>query len=279
MVGSNIPENMWPHAYKTAAYIANRTPTKRLGWKTPFEAFTKSVPTIAHMHPFGCRAYPLIYKIPKLQKMRPRAQIGYLMGYDSTNIFWIWIPSQDRVIRIRDVRFNDNLLYDPSDLDLTSLNSSEAKRVVERLEIPEVMRQQDQELDKRDGYEDTSDYDSDTIVVNNTTTSTTTNTAKTTARNSSTPQQLPTPSITTVSESNPTTSGESSPVQESLTYENASASSSQAKSTPNSASNITNSVTIPLNTAANTTNTLSLRSSVSATLDEEHIIPTKRIRK
>ena len=72
MIEANMPDSMWNEAYKTAGYIANRTPTKRLGWRTPFEMFTKSVPAMAHMHPFGCRAYPLIHKIKKLDKMNPR---------------------------------------------------------------------------------------------------------------------------------------------------------------------------------------------------------------
>jgi len=47
------------------------------------------------MHEYGCKAYPLRQLIPRLQKLEPRAHIGYLIRYDSTNIFQIWIPSLD----------------------------------------------------------------------------------------------------------------------------------------------------------------------------------------
>ena len=73
MIEANMPEDMWPEAYNTAAYIANRTPIGRLKWKTPFEMFITQKPIIGHMHPFGCRAYAIDLKILKLNKMRPRA--------------------------------------------------------------------------------------------------------------------------------------------------------------------------------------------------------------
>ena len=37
------------------------------------------------------------------------------MGYDSTNIFRIWTPSRRKVIRSRDVLFNEDEIYDPTD--------------------------------------------------------------------------------------------------------------------------------------------------------------------
>ena len=94
MMEANIPSSIWNKAYKTLAYAANHIPIKRLNWKTLFESFIRSKPTLDHMHPFGCRVYSLIHNIPKLQKMLPRAQIGYLVGYDSTNIFRIWLPGK-----------------------------------------------------------------------------------------------------------------------------------------------------------------------------------------
>ena len=90
---ANMPDNMWPEAYMTAGYVLNRTPVKKLSWKTPFKAFTKQVPSIAHMHPFGCKAYVVEHKIPKLEKMRERAVVGYLVGYAGRNLHRILIYS------------------------------------------------------------------------------------------------------------------------------------------------------------------------------------------
>ena len=42
---------------------------------------------MAHIHLFSYKTYFLIYKIKKFDKISLRAQIGYLYGYDFTNIF------------------------------------------------------------------------------------------------------------------------------------------------------------------------------------------------
>jgi hypothetical protein len=88
-IEANLPTDMWPEIVKAAGYISNRTPIRKLSWKTPFEAIKKQKPRFAHMHVYGCRAYPLNHHIPKKDKLDPRAHIGYLVGYDSTNIYRI----------------------------------------------------------------------------------------------------------------------------------------------------------------------------------------------
>ena len=90
------------------------------------------------MHVYGCRAYPLDHHIPRRKKLDPRAHIGYLVGYDSTNIYRIWIPSRSKVIRTRDVKFNNNLLYDPSRLDIGAILKEQAEQLIETLDLPEM---------------------------------------------------------------------------------------------------------------------------------------------
>jgi hypothetical protein len=78
-IRANLPENLWPEVVKAAGYLLNRTPTRILDWKSPIEALqsyqglSNPIPSITHLRVYGCRAYPLIYKIPKKQKLRPRA--------------------------------------------------------------------------------------------------------------------------------------------------------------------------------------------------------------
>jgi hypothetical protein len=59
-----------------------------------------------------------------------------LVGYDSTNIYRIWIPSQEKVICTRDVSFDEDLFYDPAELDLGHLLREEVKQVIEILDLP-----------------------------------------------------------------------------------------------------------------------------------------------
>src|SRR5205814_1013493 len=138
---SELPWWLWPEFYTTAAELLNLTPSKVLGWKTPLEVLqrhlnglTKDAPSPptskdekwknidditkpkhAHLVAYGAKAFPIIHKIPKGQKVQPRAHIGYLVGYDSTNIYRIWIPSWGAVARYRDVTFDENSFYDPNE--------------------------------------------------------------------------------------------------------------------------------------------------------------------
>jgi len=125
-IGARLPEELWPEAAKTAAYLVNRSPSKQLDWKTPLETLQRALgrqnpsPSIAHLRVYGCRAYPLNPRIPRKKKLEPRAHIGYLVGYNSTNIFRIWVPSEKKVIATRDVTFNETRFYDPEEPDLAS---------------------------------------------------------------------------------------------------------------------------------------------------------------
>ena len=70
-------------------------------------------------------------------KLDPRAYIGYLVGYDSTNIFRIWIPSFKKVIRTRDVKFNDDVFYYLSDLDVGSVLREHLEDLIKTLSLLE----------------------------------------------------------------------------------------------------------------------------------------------
>jgi len=48
----------------------------------------------------------------RLKKLDPQAEIGYLVGYDSTNIYRIWIPHTGKVISTRDVIFDETKFFD-----------------------------------------------------------------------------------------------------------------------------------------------------------------------
>ncbi|OAA41686.1 hypothetical protein NOR_05194 [Metarhizium rileyi] len=44
-------------------------------------------------------------------KTSAHAEIGYLVGFDSTNIFRVWIPSKSEARRVRDVTFDEKAFY------------------------------------------------------------------------------------------------------------------------------------------------------------------------
>ena len=46
---SSLPESLWGEALKTAIYILNRVPSKAVN-KTPYELWTRKIPSIKHFH-------------------------------------------------------------------------------------------------------------------------------------------------------------------------------------------------------------------------------------
>ena len=55
--GNGLPYYLWPEAVHTAIYLINRCPTRALGDKTPFEAYSGRKPGLAHLKIFGCVCY------------------------------------------------------------------------------------------------------------------------------------------------------------------------------------------------------------------------------
>ncbi|KAJ6020318.1 hypothetical protein N7522_000393 [Penicillium canescens] len=72
-------------------------------------------PNLSNLRLYGCRAYVMRQGIAKSDKMEPRAEIGYLVGYVASNIWKIWLPQLNQVREFRDVVFDENIQYNPSE--------------------------------------------------------------------------------------------------------------------------------------------------------------------
>jgi hypothetical protein len=86
-ITSNLPLPLAPEIYIAAAYLLNCTPTQTIGWKTLSKIAYSKQSSIAHLRVYGCRAYALRPQIPRGDKPSPRALIGYLVSYDSSNSY------------------------------------------------------------------------------------------------------------------------------------------------------------------------------------------------
>jgi hypothetical protein len=110
-ISSGLPKALTNELAVAAVQLLNTTPVESLGWKTPHEVIFNTKPSVAHYSPIGCRAYVYRRDVKAADKTEPRAHIGYLVGYDSSNIYRVWIPLLDRVIRTRDVIFKWKFTY------------------------------------------------------------------------------------------------------------------------------------------------------------------------
>ena len=89
--------------------------------------------------------------------MAARALVGYLVGYEGTNIFRIWIPRRRIVIRTRDVTFDELKQYDPRLPFLEEVLTEATPRRQITVEIPHYTPERN-----TSGSQDSEDSDSET---------------------------------------------------------------------------------------------------------------------
>jgi len=63
-----LPGVFWGEAVTTAVYLLNRSTSKSVGGKTPYELWTGSPPGVHHLRTFGCIAHMKI-TTPGLKKL------------------------------------------------------------------------------------------------------------------------------------------------------------------------------------------------------------------
>lgn len=111
-----LPEKLWPEAVNAAVYLLNRTPTRVDGnWIIPWEEARKFIDdsekpktSLANVRLYGSLAYCRISTIPRLNKMKSRAEVGYLVGFVASNIWKIWMPHRGQVRMVRDAVFDES---------------------------------------------------------------------------------------------------------------------------------------------------------------------------
>jgi len=125
--GAKLPTFLWVEIYRAAVYLHNRTPKYLLHWQSPYEVFHTYLvcrdgivvrdrkPSQVHLRAYGCKAFAMsaesLAKKNRLQKLNPKAWIGYLVGYQSTNIYRVWNPLTNKVVAVRDVIFNEDEFF------------------------------------------------------------------------------------------------------------------------------------------------------------------------
>src|SRR5579859_6935756 len=124
LFGANLPNKLWTEAVSTAVYLKNRLPHSSLrGDITPHEMWFGTKPSLSHLRVFGCAAHAHIPEECRKKygdgKVNHRSVHTYFVGYDkSDSIHKIWYPSNNSIIRARNVIFDETLYYqDEGDLN------------------------------------------------------------------------------------------------------------------------------------------------------------------
>lgn len=79
---SKLPQYLWAEAVNTASYIRNRSPTKMLNGKTPYELWVGRKPSVKHFKIFGCQAV-VLQKGAKNGKFEPKGIKLTFIGYEN----------------------------------------------------------------------------------------------------------------------------------------------------------------------------------------------------
>lgn len=106
---ANLEKQVWAEAVATAAYIANRSPTKVLGNTTPFKMWTGKEPRLNHIRIFGSK---VMVHIPKEKRLKwdKKSKEMIFVGYcETTKGYRILDPVTHQVIKSRDVIFLENI--------------------------------------------------------------------------------------------------------------------------------------------------------------------------
>ena len=93
---TKLPKELWAELARTVVYLKNRSPTRPLKDKTPFEALYGEKPDLSHLIAIGTKALPHIPK-SKNQKLDSRAGEGIMIGYGGKNQYRIWSPVDNKV--------------------------------------------------------------------------------------------------------------------------------------------------------------------------------------
>ncbi|KAL8310867.1 hypothetical protein RB597_001710 [Gaeumannomyces tritici] len=174
---AQLPRGLRKEVIIAAIYLNNRTSqrrqippevrhgkkAKKVDWRSPYEKFhswitardgfanTDCRPQLGHLRVYGCKAFALktstLDGSNKLDKIKERAFIGFLVGYTATSIYRIWNPADGKVYSVRDVEFDEEKVYE-GDEEAFALKLRNSNLTTEQI-AENISRVLEQEADNR----------------------------------------------------------------------------------------------------------------------------------
>lgn len=112
MKAKGLPGMFWGEAVSTAVFILNRSPTRSLDGKTPYEAWHGERPGVSFLHTFGCIVHVKDTK-PHLKKLDDRSSPMIFVGYEAgSKAYRAYNPVDGRVHVTRDAVFDEVAQWD-----------------------------------------------------------------------------------------------------------------------------------------------------------------------
>ena len=136
-IHAGLPKMFWAEAVNTAAYLINRGPSIPLDGKIPKEVWSGKEVNLSHLRVFGCISYVHIDSTER-SKLDCKSNKCVFVGYGGDEFgYRFWDYENRKIIRSRDVIFNENVMYKDRSIAESSSSSIEAetKEFVEFEEI------------------------------------------------------------------------------------------------------------------------------------------------
>jgi len=98
-------------------------------------------PILYHLKAYTYKVYIFIKskgdpdKPGKLQKLVSKTYIGYLVGYEFTSIYKVWIPHKKKMVSARDMIFNEKAFFDGKPTKITTKLITALDKAVDLVEI------------------------------------------------------------------------------------------------------------------------------------------------
>ncbi|KAE8680077.1 hypothetical protein F3Y22_tig00111392pilonHSYRG00241 [Hibiscus syriacus] len=169
-IHDGLPKFLWAEAINTVAYLINRGPSIPLDGRIPEEVWSKKEINLSHLRVFGCISYVHIDSAER-SKLDAKSNKCVFVGYGGNEFSYrFWDYENRKIIRSRDVIFNENVMYkDRSTVESSSPNTeAETKEFVEFEEIsrndvqinPEAVQEEPECYDEAMQVEDSVKWES-----------------------------------------------------------------------------------------------------------------------
>ncbi len=124
---AGLSPGFWECAVQTAQHIYNRSPTRTLSWRTPYELWNcGQVPDVSYLRVFGCKGYMHV-PADKRRKLDAKAVEVTLVGYEAgAKGYQLWDKHTHSLRLSRDVTFDESSFLYPQSVEPHSAPVSSA---------------------------------------------------------------------------------------------------------------------------------------------------------
>ena len=162
-----LPLELFGEAVSTCVYVLNRSSTKGVKGKTPYEKWNKRKPSVSHLRIFGSVAF--VKATRRLSKLKDKSKCMLFMGYEAGSKAYRWLdPCTFKIHISRDVIFDEKKIFKFSEegklgkfslcssnfLKITGLEEGERDSSEEKREQSVINESRERDLGQSDDSEE-----------------------------------------------------------------------------------------------------------------------------